>query len=263
MLSGEGAARYGGRWNPRGMRAVYCSENSSLAALEILVNLARPSTFAGYRVLDLDVPDGALVAAPAPTADARHTRQAGAELLRTHLALVAPSAVNPLERNVVINPAHPDFDKVRPRHDPALRLRPPSGSRVTGVVRLERRLRRISPSRAPVVMVARDSRARTPAPPRRRRRAPPRARRGHHPGAPKPAARGIDDQPVVDEPALRDHHGREIRAGAVGRARLHDAIQPGRHQQGEQPLALQRVGAETDRVGLAVRDPDHQHEESQ
>ena len=39
---------------------------------------------------------------------------AGAELLRTHLAIMAPSAVNPLERNVVINPAHPDFDRVLP-----------------------------------------------------------------------------------------------------------------------------------------------------
>ena len=36
MLSGEGAARYGGRWTPKGVPAVYCSENSSLAALEIL-----------------------------------------------------------------------------------------------------------------------------------------------------------------------------------------------------------------------------------
>ena len=111
MLSGEGAARYGGRWSPKGLRAVYCSENSSLAALEVLVNLARPSTFPSYRVLDLDVPDGSIVAAPVRVADAR---QAGAELLRTHLAIMAPSAVNPLERNVVINPAHADFDKVRP-----------------------------------------------------------------------------------------------------------------------------------------------------
>jgi len=111
MLSGDGAARYGGRWNPKGMPAVYCSENSSLAALEVLVNLARPSTFPSYRILDLDVPDGSITTAPAPVAD---TRQAGAALLRLHLAIMAPSAVNPLERNVVINPAHRDFCKVVP-----------------------------------------------------------------------------------------------------------------------------------------------------
>ncbi len=111
MLSGDGAARYGGRWNPKGMPAVYCSENSSLAALEILANLARPSTFPSYRILALDVPDESIVAAPAPVAD---TRQAGAALLPAHLAIVAPSAVNPLERNIVINPAHRDFDRVVP-----------------------------------------------------------------------------------------------------------------------------------------------------
>ncbi len=109
MLSGSGAARYGGRWNPRGTPAVYCSENASLAALEVLVNLARPSTFPRYRILDLDVPDGSIVEAPVPVSD---TRRAGAALLAAHLAIVAPSFVNPLERNIVINPAHRDFDKV-------------------------------------------------------------------------------------------------------------------------------------------------------
>ena len=111
MLSGEGAARYGGRWNPKGVPAVYCSENSSLAALEILANLARPSTFPSYHILDLDVPDGSIAAAPSYIGD---TRQAGAEMLRTRLAIMAPSFVNPLERNVVINPEHSDFDKVLP-----------------------------------------------------------------------------------------------------------------------------------------------------
>ncbi|MCY4028110.1 MAG: RES domain-containing protein [Acidobacteria bacterium] len=111
MLSGSGAARYGGRWNPKGMPAVYCSESSSLAALEVLVNLARPSTFPSYRILDLDVPDGSIVAAPVPVAD---TRRAGAALLPAHLAIAAPSFVNPLERTVVINPAHRDFDKIVP-----------------------------------------------------------------------------------------------------------------------------------------------------
>ena len=47
-------------------------------------------------------------------ADRLGTRLAGAEMLRTCLAIMASSVVNPLERNVVINPAHPDFDKVLP-----------------------------------------------------------------------------------------------------------------------------------------------------
>lgn len=110
MLNGEGASQYGGRWNPKGTRAVYCSENSSLAALEVLANLASPSAFPIHRVLDLDVPDEAIAVAEPSTGN---TRRMGAELLRAHLALAAPSVVNPLERNVVINPMHPDFRRVR------------------------------------------------------------------------------------------------------------------------------------------------------
>ena len=34
MLGGEGTARHGGRWSPKGMRAVYCSGNSSLTAFD-------------------------------------------------------------------------------------------------------------------------------------------------------------------------------------------------------------------------------------
>ena len=69
MLSGEGAAKYGGRCNPKGVPAVYCSETSSLAALEILANLVRLSTFPRYRILDLDVPDGLITAASSAIGD--------------------------------------------------------------------------------------------------------------------------------------------------------------------------------------------------
>src|SRR5437588_12962662 len=37
---GEGAYRVGGRWNSKGTRVLYMSENRSLAVLEILVHLA-------------------------------------------------------------------------------------------------------------------------------------------------------------------------------------------------------------------------------
>ena len=37
---GEGAYRVGGRWNSKGTRVLYMSENRSLAVLEILVHLS-------------------------------------------------------------------------------------------------------------------------------------------------------------------------------------------------------------------------------
>lgn len=38
-FSGEGASRYGGRWNYRGTPVVYSSQSQALAALELLVHL--------------------------------------------------------------------------------------------------------------------------------------------------------------------------------------------------------------------------------
>lgn len=43
--SGEGAFRYGGRWNSKGVRAVYCSIDPATAILEVAVHK-------GFRVLD-------------------------------------------------------------------------------------------------------------------------------------------------------------------------------------------------------------------
>lgn len=44
------------------------------------------------------------------------TRGTGAAILRDHLALAAPSVVNPLEHNVVINPLHHDFGAIVAGH---------------------------------------------------------------------------------------------------------------------------------------------------
>jgi RES domain-containing protein len=44
--SGEGAFRVGGRWNSRGVRAVYCSIDPSTAILEVAVHK-------GFRALDI------------------------------------------------------------------------------------------------------------------------------------------------------------------------------------------------------------------
>lgn len=80
-----------------------------MAALEVLANLASTSAFPAHRILDLDVPDEAIASVEAISGD---TRSKGAEVLRDSLALAAPSVVNPLERNVIINPEHPDFREI-------------------------------------------------------------------------------------------------------------------------------------------------------
>jgi RES domain-containing protein len=40
-FTGEGSRLYGGRWTPKGLAAVYCSEHLSLCVLELRVNQDR------------------------------------------------------------------------------------------------------------------------------------------------------------------------------------------------------------------------------
>ena len=68
---GEGAQRVGGRWNSKGIRVLYMSENRSLAVLEVLVHLSGtlpdkyllgaadiPEDMAIERIADKDLPEG-------------------------------------------------------------------------------------------------------------------------------------------------------------------------------------------------------------
>ena len=112
MLSGRGAAVMGGRWNPIGMRAVYCSETSSLAMLETLVHTEDVSIRAAFGLIHATIPDAAIVE-PTGLYDEPDRQKAGAAVLQEHLAFAVPSVVNPLERNIVVNPLHPNFDQVR------------------------------------------------------------------------------------------------------------------------------------------------------
>lgn len=113
MLSGEGARQWGGRYHSSGVRAVYCASTLSLAALEILVHAPRVAMLPDYRFLEIDVPDDAIEhlgdeGLPADTV------AFGDELLGAAgvLGFGVASVVLPMERNVVLNPDHPDFASV-------------------------------------------------------------------------------------------------------------------------------------------------------
>jgi RES domain-containing protein len=124
-FSGEGARRYGGRWNPKNIPAVYGSEHLSLAVLEFRVNQATydPKDGYVYFLFEFDEaltetvterpegwrerfsPDGSKTAAQAFGED---------WFLESRSAVLSvPSAVLQTERNFVLNPRHPDFQKIR------------------------------------------------------------------------------------------------------------------------------------------------------
>jgi RES domain-containing protein len=123
-FDGEGAYRYGGRWSSPGVRLAYASEHLSLAMIEYFVHFDRDDPPPDLVVAAADVPDDvsrvyfAVVKLPATW---RQTR-APAELAaigdrfarrQREAILVVPSALAPDESNWLLNPAHPDFRRVR------------------------------------------------------------------------------------------------------------------------------------------------------
>jgi len=124
-LSGDGARRAGGRWNPAGTPALYASDSLALAMLEVLVHFDPAMPMADYVAFELDLPDDKILtlkpaALPGawPGRDSIPlTQQMGKGWLgaRSAFAIRVPSAVVGQEGNFIINPAHPDFAAWLPR----------------------------------------------------------------------------------------------------------------------------------------------------
>jgi RES domain-containing protein len=120
--SGEGARRYGGRWNSRGVRVVYASSSLSLAAVETFVNLEPNLTPADLVSIEGVVPHAIqtitfdVKALPARWYETRDEsfHRFGDEWIRDgrSATLLVPSASIRGEWNVLLNPAHADFSKI-------------------------------------------------------------------------------------------------------------------------------------------------------
>ena len=123
-LSGEGARLYGGRWNRKGTSVLYTAGNSSLAMLEKLVHIP-PYVFPrDLKITVLEFPDEidiiqvTLDDLPVDWINRpEHPSilDIGDEFVAdaTFLGLKVPSAINPIDENVLLNPKHPDFSKVK------------------------------------------------------------------------------------------------------------------------------------------------------
>lgn len=117
-LSGEGARRYGGRWNPPGAAVVYAAESRALAVLETVVHLSLEARALRFVLVTLKLPAKAAVERhaiarpPSMLADSQDVGGAWFEAGRG-LALVVPSVLVPQEKNWVLNVAHAQFAGVR------------------------------------------------------------------------------------------------------------------------------------------------------
>jgi RES domain-containing protein len=123
-LSGNGAARFGGRWNHADQPAVYLALSAAGCALDTLTqSTGLPQR--GFQLVHVQLPDDpALYWQPAPShlppgwdlipADRASMDFGGAWLgRREQLGLIVPSAAITHTRNLLLNPAHPAMAQVK------------------------------------------------------------------------------------------------------------------------------------------------------
>lgn len=123
-FSGEGTKLVGGRWTPKGVRAVYTSSSLALAALELLVHLAREDMGTVFVAISADIPDNLQIDAIAPDQLLENWRDTPAPTALSTIGrkwlqasqtavLSVPSAVIAVERNFLLNREHPDFERIK------------------------------------------------------------------------------------------------------------------------------------------------------
>ena len=121
-LSGVGAEKVGGRWNKVGTRAVYCSENISLALLEYYVhseniaNLPKAIIIAKIKIPE-EFEIRALNDLPErwnqyPYSSKTTEIFSNYAKSRDFFALKVPSTIVGLESNYILNPLFKDFGQV-------------------------------------------------------------------------------------------------------------------------------------------------------
>lgn len=127
--TGAGARLHGGRWNEKGVPVIYVASSPSLAALEFLVHLpivlaprdlsicrfVLPDSVSVTRVKKSALPAGWKSSPLSSETQAIGTRWA---VRGKSLLLFVPSVLVPEESNILINPLHPEFRKIKKRVQP-------------------------------------------------------------------------------------------------------------------------------------------------
>jgi len=122
-ISGKGAELFGGRWNPIGIPALYTSESRALCVLELLVHTPKELTPPTYIIQSIEIPKKLekhlkVVDSSKFKSDwdklqyPEWTENLGAKIFKeNYLGFVVPSAIVKMEKNIVLNPMHKDFNK--------------------------------------------------------------------------------------------------------------------------------------------------------
>lgn len=123
-ISGEGARLFGGRWNEAGVKMLYTSQHLSLSILEILTTIPVAMVGDDYSYLKITVPDDVSVLR-IENEDllnvwdnnylSNYTKDVGSKWISSNasLILMVPSVIVKEEYNILINPNHIDFSKIK------------------------------------------------------------------------------------------------------------------------------------------------------
>lgn len=124
-ITGTGAKLFGSRWNSKGIPMLYVTEHISLAVLEMLVHNKLKEFSIPLSLLHISIPDALETKELSLKKlkkdwikDEAYTQFMGDEFIRSQHSpvLKVPSAVITEEHNFLINPAHPDFKKIKITH---------------------------------------------------------------------------------------------------------------------------------------------------
>ena len=121
-FSGTGARKYGGRFNSPGTPLVYTADSLALAILELLVRVNVRRRVAESICMPVSFPESLVTVYEENDLpedwDSRPYEESGQQVGDTwiesgqSLVLKVPSVVVPLEYNFLINPEHPEVDRL-------------------------------------------------------------------------------------------------------------------------------------------------------
>ncbi len=121
-LTGTGAGIYGGRWNSKGTYLLYTSLSPSLALLENVVHFSSVP-IENYCLAKWNIPEDKIIefkAADLPADWSAYPppvkmKAIGDKFVQDniYLALKIPSAIMPDDFNILINPRHQDFKRIK------------------------------------------------------------------------------------------------------------------------------------------------------
>ena len=123
-LSGKGAAKFGNRWNSKGVEIIYTSQSRALAMAEVVVHLSLATLPSDFVMMEIQIPEELEIQIIGQNSLSNNwisphmihqSQNIGDQFINDHQFCVmkVPSAIVPGDFNYLINPHDNEFKKIR------------------------------------------------------------------------------------------------------------------------------------------------------